>query len=293
MRRLEYDLDLLRKSAEAAAHSAKQAWTHMEAEYVGNVPGLLETLGEHGPYAYTIVPQVLPEGVISMPLATTRDEIEECYKFVRGRSDLLASEAVIEIRGSWYVFTEAMNRGRTRATGALGESVTYAIFPSARGKGITGELVWAKMSRDRIGDPKDPVTDLEGMALRRHMAKAHDRYIQALSSNDVEGVLAEMNECVYAAVRDYVNDTGALTNLNAKAGHRTYYEALFDKYEIVAITLMDRIVQDDYVFAELRFTVRSRASGETLAFHMAEFFVPGRDARFTVRVGHGTDPAPV
>jgi hypothetical protein len=56
---------------------------------------------------------------------------------------------------------------------------------------------------------------------------------------------------------------------------------------------MDRIVQDDYVFAELRFTVRSRASGETLAFHMAEFFVPGRDARFTVRVGHGTDPAPV
>jgi hypothetical protein len=68
---------------------------------------------------------------------------------------------------------------------------------------------------------------------------------------------------------------------------------LVDKYEIVAITLMDRIVQDDYVFAELRFTVRSRASGETLAFHTAEFFVPGRDARFTVRVGHGTDPAPV
>jgi hypothetical protein len=265
----------------------------MEAEYVGDVPGLLETLGEEGPYAYTIIPQVLPDGVIKMPIATTREEIEACYKFVRGRSDLLASEAVIEIRGSWYVFTEAMNRGRTRATGALGESVTYAMFPSARGKGITGELVWAKMPRDRIGDPNDPVSDLEGMALRRHMVKAHDRYIEALSRNDVEGLLAEMNERVYAAVRDYVNDTGALTNLDAKDGHRAYYKALFEKYEILSVTLMDRIVQDDYVFAELRFAVRDRTSGETLAFHAAEFFVPGRDARFTVRIGHGTDPAPV
>jgi hypothetical protein len=289
MRRLEYDSELLRKSAEAADHAAKQAWTHMEAEYVGNIPGLLQTLGEEGPYAYTIIPQVLAGGIIKMPLATTRAEIEECYKFVRGRSDLLASEALVEIRGSWYVFTEALNRGRTRATGALGESITYALFPSAVGKGITGELVWAKMSRDKIGDPRDPVSDLEGLPLRRHMRVAHDSYIQAFRDNNIEGLLAVMNERVYAAVRDYVNDTGALTNLDAKDGHRVYYKALLAKYEVQSVTLMDRVVYDDYVFAELRFTMRRRKSGETVAFHTAEFFVPGRDARFTVRIGHGTD----
>jgi hypothetical protein len=293
VRRLESDTELLRRSAEAADHAAAQAWIHMEAEYVGDVPKLMDTLGAQGPYAYTIVPQVLPGGVIKMPVATSREEIEECYKFVRGRSDLLASEAMIELRGSWYVFAEAMNRGRTRATGVLGESITYALFPSAAGKGITGELVWAKMPREPVGDPRDPVVDLEGVALRRHMVKAHDRYLQGLRDNDVEGVLSVMNECVYAAVRDYVNDTGALTNLDAKEGHRAYYQALLAKYDVQSVTLMDRVVQDDYVFAELRLTVRNRASDETVAFHTAEFFVPGRDARFTVRIGHGTDPAPV
>jgi hypothetical protein len=292
MRRLEYDLDLLRKIAEAGAHSAKQAWTHMEAEYVGDIPGLLTTLGEYGPYAYTIIPQVLPEGVIKMPIATTRAEIEECYKFVRGRSDLLASEAVIELRGSWYVFSEAMNRGRIRETGVLGESVTYALFPCAIGKGITGELVWAKMPRDKIGDPSDPVSDLEGMALRRHMLKEHDRYILSMKENDVEGVLSVMNERVYAVVRDYVNDTGALTNLNAKDGHRAYYKSFFQKYEVRDVIMMDRVIQDEYVFSELRFLLRDRASDAVMTCHTAEFFVPGRDARFTVRIGHGTDVAP-
>jgi hypothetical protein len=86
-----------------------------------------------------------------------------------------------------------------------------------------------------------------------------------------------------------VNDTGALTNLDAKDGHRVYYKALLAKYEVQSVTLMDRVVYDDYVFAELRFTMRRRKSGETVAFHTAEFFVPGRDARFTVRIGHGTD----
>jgi hypothetical protein len=57
---------------------------------------------------------------------------------------------------------------------------------------------------------------------------------------------------------------------------------------------MDRVVQEGYVFAEIRFTMRRRdGSGETVGFHTAEFFVPGRDARFMVRIGHGTEPTPV
>lgn len=293
MPRCDQDPELLRKSAEAAVHAADQAWIHMEAEYVGNIPGLMHTLGEEGPYAYTIMPQVLPDGGIKLPIATSAEEIEECYKFVRGRSELIKSEALIEIRGSWYIFTEALNRGRPYATGVVGESITYAIFPSASGKGITGELVWMQVPRDTLGAAGDPARQVEsGLPLRRHMLKEHDRYIDALRAGDVDGVLDVMNQRVYAAVRDYVNDTGTLTNLDSHDGHRAYYKALFDKYEVRSVDLMDRVVQDGYVFAELRFTMRRRdGSGETVGFHTAEFFVPGRDARFMVRIGHGTDPA--
>jgi hypothetical protein len=288
MSRPEQDPELLRKSAEAAAHAADQAWIHMEAEYAGKIPELMDTLGSEGPYAYTIMPQVMPDGVIKMPIATTREEIEECYKFVRGRSDLLSSEAVVELRGSWYLFTETLNRGRIRATGAEGQSVTYALFPSAAGTGITGELVWAKMPREMLGDPKDPVTPIEGMSGRHHLMLSHDRYIKALQNADVEGILAEMNERVTANVRNYVEDTGALISLTDKDAHRAYYKTLFEKFEVKAVLMLDRVIQDDYVFAELRFTVRNRASGETMAFHTAEFFLPGRDTRFAVRIGSGT-----
>jgi hypothetical protein len=117
---------------------------------------------------------------------------------------------------------------------------------------------------------------------------SHDRYIKALQNADVEGILAEMNERVTANVRNYVEDTGALISLTDKDAHRAYYKTLFEKFEVKAVLMLDRVIQDDYVFAELRFTVRNRASGETMAFHTAEFFLPGRDTRFAVRIGSGT-----
>jgi hypothetical protein len=293
MSRIDQDPELLRKNAEAAAHAADQAWIHMEAEFAGKIPELMDTLGEQGPYAYTIMPHLLPDGSLKMPIASTRAEIEEAYKFVRGRSDLLSSDAMVELRGSWYLFTETLNKSRIKATGECGESVTLGLFPSATGKGITGELVWAKMPLERLGAPSDPVADLHGVPMRHHLMLSHDRYIKALGKGDVEAVLAEMNERVQANVRDYVNDTGALTNLDGKEGHRAYYKTLFEKYEPQSVLMLDRVIQDDYVFAELRFVMRDRKSGKAVTFHTAEFFVPGRDAKFAVRIGSGTSVASV
>jgi hypothetical protein len=95
-------------------------------------------------------------------------------------------------------------------------------------------------------------------------------------------------------MRDYVNETGTLTNLDGSEAHRSYYEALFAKYDVRSVEMLRRVAQDWYVFSELRFTVGVRDgadAGETLAFHTAEFFVTGHDGRFIVRIGHGTDPS--
>ena len=61
--------------------------------------------------------------------------------------------------------------------------------------------------------------------------------------------------------------------------------------EIVGVDLLQRVAQEWYMFAELRLVVRLRATGEAISFNTAEFFVPGKDGRFIIRVGHGTDPA--
>lgn len=129
--------------------------------------------------------------------------------------------------------------------------------------------------------------------LRRDLLALHDRYLEALAEGDVDVVVETMHEDVQSGVRDYVAETGALNQLVGKAAHHAYYAAFCDKFEILGVDLLDRVVQDWYVFAEVRMTVRPRDGGPNLAFHTAEFYVTANDGRFFVRIGHGTDPATV
>jgi hypothetical protein len=151
MRVIDVDPNLLRDYSRAAIHSGVEAWTHMEAEFVGDIDGLMDTLVPDEPYAYTIVPQVLEDGSVRSPVISTYDEIRECYKFVRGRSALLSGEPLVDINGTWYTFHENVNRGRVRGQDKVTESYTIAIFPGSTGPGITGELVWAKYPKVTLG----------------------------------------------------------------------------------------------------------------------------------------------
>jgi hypothetical protein len=258
----------------------------------------MKTLVENGPYAYTIMPQIDADGNVKMPIARTWDEVNECYKFVRGRSDMLSAEPLIEVRGAWYVFREDVTRGRPKGQPkgqeVIGENIVIGLFPCGPGKGITGELVWRVVPPETLGAASpDAPKFANDTQLRRHLRVLHDRYLDALRAEDVEGIVATMNARVLGVVRDYVNNTGTLTDLDGLDGHRAYYRALFEKYKIEAVDMMDRVVQPGYAFSELRFTMRPRsggASAKTIAFHTAEYFIPGKDARFAVRVGHGTDP---
>jgi hypothetical protein len=288
MRVIDPDPEVLRKHAEATLHASNEAWIHMAAETVGDIPKLMATLRPEGPYGYTIQPQVRPDGTISMPICTTREEIEAAYHLVRGASDMLSADAVIEIRSPWYGFHEAMSRGRRKGQDQVTQNNLIGLFPVSTDKGITGELVWVRIPRERLGKTKaePPASDL---LARVQLLQLHESYAQALAKADVDGILDAMNDDVQATVRDYVNDTGALTSLDGKAAHRDYYSALFDKYEVQSVDLLQRAVQEWYCFAELRYTMKRRADGVPVAFHTAEYFIPASDNRFIMRVGHGTD----
>lgn len=294
LRVIDVDPELLRASAAAALHAAEQTRVHIEAEIAGKIPELMETLVAEGPYAYTIMPEFNPDGTVRAPALTTWDDIREAYEIVRGRSDLLSSEPLVEIRGTWYTFHEAVSTGWVKGTPEPSSGVeTLALFPVSTAKGITGELVWPRLPGLLLGRgdaPNDSPTDPREQ--RRQTLKLHDRYIDAIRTADVDALLDTLNDDVQGAVRDYVNDTGTLIELGGKEAHRAFYGALFDKYEVQSVDLLERVVQDWYVFAELRLNVVSRDDPDSrLAFHIAEFLVLAKDGRFIVRIGHGTDPA--
>ena len=75
-------------------------------------------------------------------------------------------------------------------------------------------------------------------------------------------------------------------------GHRRYYEALFDRYEVRSVELVHRVAQPWYLFAEVRLTVRERTGGgRTLAFHTADILAPGKSGTLIACLGWGTDQA--
>ena len=129
---------------------------------------------------------------------------------------------------------------------------------------------------------------------RRDFRNQHIRYLQSLQAADVDGMVADLDDGAASAVRDYVSESGVLIELNGRDGHRSYWQAFFDKYEVVSVDLLHRVAQDWYLFAEIRLTVRSRAHAaarSTLAFHTAEIHAPARDGRVLACLGWGTDLA--
>jgi hypothetical protein len=294
MRVIDTDPELLRRSAEASLHALEQTAIHVEAEIKGLIPPLMDTLTAEGPYGYTIVPQVDPDGRVQLPVATTYDEIKQVYEMVRGHSALLSVEPMVEIRGHWYTFQENISRGQVRSSGERGANPVVGIFPSGTGKGITGELVWFWRPRESLGTGIEVKEAPDPWQFRVDVTAVHDAYLNALRTGDVDGVLESMTDGVASSIRDYAGDTGTLIPLHGKDEHRSYFLSLFDKYEVRSVDVLDRVVQDWYAFAEVRVTASPRRGGTgsgTLAFHTAEFFIVGKDGRFVARIGHGTDPA--
>jgi hypothetical protein len=292
MRVIDIDADLLRESSAAALHAAEQTQIHIDAEFVGRIPELMETLRSEGPYAYSIMPHVRRDGTVALPILSTAEEIHDAYTMIRGTSDLLSVDPLVEIRGAWYTFQEATSVGRPKNTRIAEDNLTLGLFPVSTGKGITGELVWVVKPRAELGaNVRAGDEDKSTWELRREVLALHKRYLQALGEADVDTIVDCLSDGVASAVRDYVDDTGKLASMEGKDAHRSYYQSFFDAYTVQSIDTLDQVVQDSYVFTELRFTASPRVDGaDPVAFHTAEFHVVGGDGHFIARIGHGTDP---
>jgi len=293
---IDVDPKMLEIGAAASAHAFEQAIVHIGEEIAARDPqkldALVGSLAAEGPYAYTILPEVGADGSVKLPVLTTREEITGAYGFIRGLSDLHEVVGLTEIRGAWYLFQDNISRGGPKGADQLNNRHTLALFPSGADQGITGELVWLRVPRERLGAPGEvDVIDADPLLARRQVRDQYTRYLDGLRANDVDAVLATLHDGVASAVRDYVNATGTLVELSGNNAHRSWYQALFAEYEIQSVQPLCQVIEDWYVFAELRITAAPQAGTGTIAFHTAEFHLPAKDGRFIARIGHGTEPA--
>src|SRR3984957_12477649 len=193
MRAIAVDADILRTTAAASAHAYEQTIKHVEAEIMaanGALEPLIDTLTAHGPYAYTILPEVHPDGSVKLPILTTREEIADAYAMIRGASNLIEVVGVTEVRGAWYTFQDALSRGSLKGTDKVDVYETLGLFPSGRGPGITGELVWIRVPPSALGTTGAQSTVMEDPLLAREKVfRQHELYLTALRDGHVDVVL--------------------------------------------------------------------------------------------------------
>ena len=288
---IDIDPDLLRKSAEAQVHAATEGLNHVAMEQTGHVPTILETLVSRGPWAWAIMMIPQPDGSIVLPVQTTFEAIEEIYTQIRGHSDILAASPVVEVNGTWYSMLEAFATAQVKETGDVGEYEMVLVLPVTNGPGITGELCWIKMDRRTLGKDLPLAEPKSSAEIRKHLLGLHDQLMESLRANDAEALVELFSPGCQCAIRDYVADTGTITGLDDVSGLREHYLAFFEQYEVRSVDLLQRVVQDWYLFAELRIEVSARSTldRKRLAFHTATILVPGKEDRFIVQIGHGTD----
>ena len=292
---VDVDPNTLAITARASAHAYQQARNHIDEEIKARDPNklaaLIASLAPEGPYAYTIMPRVGADGSVQLPILTTREEIAEAYGFIRGMSDLHEVVGLTEVRGAWYLFQDAMTVGSPKDSDIRNDRQTLGLFPSGVERGITGELVWLRVPRSHLGAPGDAeVVAEDELHGRRIVRDRFTEYVDALAANDLDALLKPIHDGGASAVRDYVKGTGSLVELSGKDAHRDWYGEMLAIYQIQGVQVLHLVVDDWYVFAELRISVAPRRGGDPVTFHVAEYYVPAKDGRFIARIGHGTEP---
>jgi hypothetical protein len=154
------------------------------------------------------------------------------------------------------------------------------------------------MDRQLLGTAEVPLAtpEKDPKTLRRYMLAQHNELVAALLAGDADRIAALYTKGCRGALRDYANDTGTITAIEDVEGIRDHYRRFFEAFDVQSVEVMHRVVQDWYLFAELRFEVVARTGpevGNRLAFHTAGLLIPGKDDKFIVEIGHGSDQAPL
>ena len=145
---IDIDPELLRRSGAAQLHAFHEVADHLAKEETGHIPTILDTLVSDGPWAWAIVPFTQKDGSVDLPLKTTYEGIEEMYGVIRGRSNVLGTEILSEVRGTWFMFVDAYSHMQEKETGEEHWFENVLMLPVTSGPGITGEIAFWNMGRD-------------------------------------------------------------------------------------------------------------------------------------------------
>jgi hypothetical protein len=291
--------------ASLAARAAYLGWRHLRAEYSQDIDTVLATLETGGPWTWTLPVGAMASSesdgaateVLQYISATTMDEIREQYVNMRTAVELWDWISMTDLRSSWYMLTHGVGSLIEKPRGNVFQVESVTMFPIGS-DGILGEVQIGAIANERVnrwpevpsgdGHVPFPVKRLEATLL-------HNEFMAAIRDEDVERITATMRPNVATAIRNYLVDDYQTFNGTGAAELQAYYRALFDRFEVLDLRLVNRVVESWFVFAELHWTLRHRGgprAGDVVQFCTADIAPIDPDCKFWVRTGAGTDAVP-
>ncbi|QYA99767.1 nuclear transport factor 2 family protein (plasmid) [Rhodococcus sp. USK10] len=272
--------------ADQLLFAQKQAVTHIEVEITEDIDDLLGTLSPEGPYAYTLTAEAKDDGEFRQPLIETREDIRTCYINLHDTTGLRAWQSITQYLSTWYTFHAGWATVEMKATGERVEVESLVLFPTMGGTGITGELFWLRASPGAT--PGEGQTSAD---VRRAITNDHDAYLAAALAGDIDAMLAFTTPGVQLGIRNYPSEVpGAIVELDGREAAEEHLRTFFATYTPESIEVIQRHVEDWYIFAELRWTVTSVTDGTRLTFLTVDYSEINADRKIVARLGHGTEP---
>jgi hypothetical protein len=286
--------------ARAARLSGELAWKHVRSEFTQDVPTVLATLEPGGPYTWTLPNNgfIPGDSALRYYSATTLDEIRETYENMRNFVEVWDWVATTEIRSGWYTITHGVSRLRDVVKDEYLELESITMFPTGR-EGILGEVQIGDLGVARENRwPEVPAQPGEVPLPRKRLEVLglHNTMLDGIRTGDVDAILSTMRADVATAIRSYLGDDYTVLNAHGPEELAAYYRALFDRYRIVELDIVNRLSESWFLFAEVHWVVEHRGgdrAGEVVEFCTADLAPIDPDGKFWVRTGAGTDPVPV
>jgi hypothetical protein len=283
----------MHQEAVAHAHVAERSgaltWKHIESEYTQDAHQIAATLAADAPLAWTLAREGDSAGSWRFLTGTTVDEIRDQYETLREAIEIHGWNALVEIRQGWYTLTHGVVTLKQVASGLTTQSETVALFPVGP-DGILGELQIGTVGR--LPDGRTPSDEGQQPPLTRLAALlAHDAYLDALRTENVDDIVAAHSPKGAVAIRSYLTEESSLLNTDDIEAVREHFAELFHRYQVRDIQIINRVAEPWYVFAELHWIVEERAEGgRTLEFCTAEISPLDPEGKYWIRTGAGTDP---
>jgi hypothetical protein len=276
------------KHAHLAKLAGELSWRHIFAEYTQDADQIALTLDTDAPVAWTLALESPEHGnAYRFRTGVTIDEVRDRYGELRSQLEIHGWEPMLEIRTGWYMMSQGVSTLKMPSTGLFHKGETVVMFPVGT-NGILGELQVGTVGR--TADGREPPQEDRLPQRRLDALSEHNAYMQALRDHDVDHIVNLHKDGAAIAIRNYLTAESSLLNVVGHDDIRAHFVALFDKYKVLDIEMVNRVVETWYVFAELRWIVEERATGRKLEFCTADLNSMDPERKYWVRTGAGTDP---